>query len=149
MILDATTHSSNEKWSTTKALAKLINPLPFGQSISIEWFVDENGKRLSPIYLQKFISSATKNRYLFQSRFIRGNLIITRIAEGDILAKRKSGVTPSWPFYSMKVGQTIIMKQGQYGKSNPQTYAHTVAAQSNMRFTTSKQCDDYYITRTT
>lgn len=149
MILDLRDHIIDGKVTTTKALAKLINPLPFGQSVSIEWFIDENGKRLNPIYLQKFISSATKNRYLFQSRFIRGNLIITRIADGDILVKRKPGASPNWPFYTMTVGQTVVINQGQYGKSNPQTYAHTVAAQSNMTFTTTKQGDDYYITRTT
>lgn len=149
MILDLRDHIIDGKVTTTKALAKLINPLPFGQSVSIEWFIDENGKRLNPIYLQKFISSATKNRYLFQSRFIRGNLIITRIADGDILVKRKPGASPNWPFYTMTVGQTVVIKQGQYGKANPQTYAHTAAAQSNMTFTTNKQGDDCYITRTT
>jgi hypothetical protein len=148
MILDLRDHLIHGKASITRALAKTINPLAIDQSVSIEWLIDENGRKLNPVHLQKFIKSATKGRYVFKSRTRMGNLIIWRIADCDILAKRKSGVATSWPFYSMKVGQTIIMKQGQYGKSNPQTYAHTVAAQSNMRFTTSKQGDDYYITRT-
>jgi hypothetical protein len=148
MILDLRDYLIDGKASITRALAKTINPLAIDQSVSIEWLIDENGKKLNPVHLQKFIKSATKGRYVFKSRTRMGNLLIWRITDCDILAKRKSGATPSWPFYSMKVGQTVTMKQGQYGKSNPQTYAHTVAAQSSMTFTTSKHGDDYYITRT-
>lgn len=144
MILDLREHLIDGKASITRSLAETINPLAVDQSVSIEWLIDTDGKKLNPAYLQKFIKSATKGRYVFKSRTRMGNLLIWRIAECDILAKRKSGVTPNWPMASMKIGDAATIKQGQYGKASAANYPHVFGAQTGAKFSVNKISQDTY-----
>ena len=144
MIIDLRDHLIDGKATITKALAKTINPLAVDQSVSIEWLIDENGKKINPVYLQKFIKSATKGRYVFKSRKHMGNLLIWRIADCDILAKRKSGVTPYWPMASMKIGDAATISQGQYGKASAANYPHVFGAQTGTKFSVNKISPDTY-----
>jgi hypothetical protein len=144
MILDLRDHLIDGKATITRALAKTINPLAIDQSVSIEWLIDENGKKLNPVHLQKFIKSATKGRYVFKSRTRMGNLLIWRIADCDILAKRKSGVAPNWPMSSMNVGDAVTISQGQYGKANAANYPYVFGAQTETKFSVKKISHDTY-----
>jgi len=142
MILDLRDHMIDGKATITKALAKTINPLAVDQSVSIEWLIDTDGKKIKPVHLQKFIKSATKGRYVFKSRTRMGNLLIWRIADCDILAKRKSGITPNWPMSSMNIGDDVTIKQGQYGKANAANYPYVFGAQTGTKFSVNKISQD-------
>jgi len=148
MIIDMREHTKEGRCSITKALAVTINKLKMDESLLIEWLIDVDGRKQNPAYLRSFISSATRNRKFFRSRMAGGQLMIWRIADGDILAKKKPGRTTHWPFADMKVGETEIISQGEYGSANPQVYAHAVGANIGMKFSTRIYGAKYYITRT-
>lgn len=51
------------------------------------------------------------------------------------------GAKPKWPMAMMEVGDKVIIKHGQYGKSNPQIYPHIYGHQTGKKFMT-KTMDD-------
>lgn len=153
MFIDARIHNHPDyaDGSISGAIRCLLDTLPLdGPVVKVEGLIDAKGNKVDDLVFLDVIKRVRGVGERFGTRRVLGALNVWKVQnaydpDGEFSKppKRKK-----WPFADMNVGDVIEIKYGEFGKSNPQTYAHTFGKQSGMRFKTSRNGAAYVIERT-
>lgn len=88
-----------------------------------------------------------------KSQMMDNDKMFRKLTDAELERVRRAPKTgwrkSKWPLKDMAVGDEVIIRKGEYGKSNPQVYAHTYGrAHGKKFFTETIDLDVYRIVRT-
>lgn len=134
------------------AVRQFLDDLPVdGPIVIIDGFFDGDGAAVSIDIFRDVVKRVRLVGERFKTKYTQSGLGIWRERNASVYAREfsKAGAKPKWPLSDMDVGQSVEIRHGDYGKSPPQTYAHSYGRQSGKKFKTEriKESAAFRITR--